>query len=284
MNAGIDVDAGSSECADCPPECASDSSDLIYVLGDQYSLSTFDPTLAEGGADPFTTLGGVRCNDIGSPLPGLSASWAYSMASDRYGYLWIYFTSGEIFKVDVKTLSCTKTEASFDKLALMAFGGPDRSNESLFMSLNPPDSMSRAVYAEVNPTTFEIGTPHEFADATGSLPSLSGTSDGRMLGFRPLAGDTGVVESLNIATGGTLQSWEVADHGRSSMYFWTAAFWGGKHYIFSTSENVVGNRTSRIGVFDPKKPEGERLSYLDADIVQEISLASASTCAPPSAP
>jgi hypothetical protein len=257
---------------------------LIYVLGDQYSLSTFDPTIAAAGGDPFTSLGGIRCDDVGSPLQGLSASWAYSMASDRYGYLWIYFTSGEIFKVDVKTLNCTKTEASLDKLALMAFGGADRSNESLFMSLNPPDSMSPAVYAEVNPTTFEIGSPHELADLTGSLPILSGTSDGQMLGFRPLAGTTGVVESLNIATGGTIQSWQIADHGRSSMYFWTAAFWGGKHYIFSTSENAFGNRTSRIGVFDPTKPEGERLSYLDADVVKEISLASASTCAPLSAP
>src|SRR5690606_14416523 len=88
-------DAGREVCVYCPPDCQAEGADLIYVLDEQYVLSTFDPAASARGEEAFSQLGTLRCDSLGLPLPGVSTTWAYSMSSDRNGHLWIAFTSGE---------------------------------------------------------------------------------------------------------------------------------------------------------------------------------------------
>lgn len=273
-----------SVCSDCEHDCEADGADLVYVLDRTEVLLTFDLSAAEAGNDPFTVLGSLRCS-TGDPLPGIGSIYPYSMTSDRKGNIWIFYTSGELFKVDVATRSCTKT--SWDgptgmDVILMAFAGSNSQPERLFMEVSPIDGLSPARYTEVDLVTLTMGATYPLPASEGFVPSLAGTSDGQMLSYVPeLDKDEGTLASLDLTTGMPLETWPIPDHGTNVVSFWSFAVHGGTAIFFTTAIGIAGRRKDRIVSFDPSKPASDQLTIIDADSSREIILAAVSTCAPP---
>ncbi len=276
--------ADASGCSDCEDDCEADAAGLVYVLDRAQVLLSFDLAAAEAGNDLFTVLGSLRCS-TGDPLPGIGSIYPYSMTSDRKGNIWIFYTSGELFKVDVATRSCTKT--SWDgptgmDVIQMAFAGSNSRPERLFMEVNPIDGLSPARYTEVDLATLTMGATYPLPASGGFVPSLSGTSDGKMLSYVPeLDNDEGTLASLDLTTGMPLETWPIPDHGTNVVSFWSFAVHGGTAIFFTTAISNLGRRRDRIVTFDPKKPNEERLTIIDPDSSREIILAAVSTCAPP---
>ncbi len=271
-----------SVCPDCEHDCEADGADLVYVLDSADVLLTFDLAAAEAGDDPFTVLGTLRCN-TGDPLPGIGSVYPYSMTSDRKGNIWIFYSSGELFKADVATRSCTKTSWNGPTdVILMAFAGSNSQPERLFMEVNPIDGLTPANYTEIDLATLTIGATYPLPVGDGFVPTLAGTSDGKMLSYVPeLDKDEGTLASLDLTTGMPLETWSIPDHGTNVVSFWSFAVHGGTAIFFTTTVSISGRRKYRIVSFDPSKPDGDQLTILDADSPHSVFLAAVSTCAPP---
>ncbi len=269
----------------CTNACTADGVDLVYVVSEANEFMSFDPRKLSGS--PFTPIGTLTCPTtkpvIQTPNPG-GAPNPFSMSIDRDGKAWVLYTDGEIFNVSLTTAACTATayvpQAGGMKLFGMGFvtdtAGGD--TEQLFIAgggTDPSVATNRKL-ASVD-THGAMYTPVAHGNVpTGKdyAPELTGTNEARLFAFYPALNVPSFVTEVDRTTGAAIGTpFNLGTSGLGTqVQAWAFAQWGGKFYVFVTSDN---NSTVRVvdrsnGNYTLAK---ENLPY-------KIVGAGVSTCAP----
>jgi hypothetical protein len=213
-------DSGMTDC--------SDSAKLVYLLDDvDKSLWSFAPNQKDITKSVLTRLGTLTCSTAFKPN---------AMAVDRSGTAWIEyvpqddtdFSSDQIFKVDVTTMSCTGTSyttGSFGTHYGMAFvsDAPMSTAETLFVALgNSPFSFGKLDTTAL--TISSIGT------LVGG-PELTGTGNANLWAFFPDP-TTPRVSQIDKTTGSEGKMYSIAPAVGGMEDGYAFAFWGGDFWVF----------------------------------------------------
>jgi uncharacterized protein (TIGR03382 family) len=254
-------DAG-MECTNgqCAPSCTADGVDLVYVVDLQLDFLSFDPRKLPN--DPFTLIGTLACPVTGMSImrPQQAMATPFSMAIDRDGKAWVEYSSGEVFNVSIADATCTASgyvpEASGMKLFGMGFA-PDAagaSAEHLYEvggSNNPDPGGHLAVVdthgGQLTPTI--VGPIYALSDV---MAELTGTNEGRLFGFFPRTATASYVQELDKMTGAAVGAqWRVSAGGLGvDVRAWAFAQWGGRFYVFVSTDNGTGGYTTTVRVVD----------------------------------
>ena len=249
-----------------PGPCSERASRLVYAIGSQGTLYSFDPAHAS-----FEKILDIDCLDEGdSPT---------SMAVDRNGIAYLDSPSGALLRLDTQTGACTRT--TFDPSATGfatfygAFATTRDGGEALFgtwSSATAPRWVS--VLGTIDTNTLLWETIGEYSPLASSGPmdqvlALTGTGDGLLFALieASTAGSVFVVR-MDPATA------TVIDRDRlSGVEPEAGAFvvWGGEFYLFQ----ACGGDLCRV---DPKS---RTITRLRIHLGDTITVAAVSTCAPP---
>lgn len=180
-------------------DLCSDDAKLVYVVDSNGTFSSFNPRLA-GMPGAFTDKGRLSCPASGGATP-------FSMSVDRDAKAWVVYGNGELFRVDVNTLACSRIAVmspSNAKVYGMGFvtdtvGG---TTDTLYIAGNAVSSMFTnsqfGRLATTSPFTVTLRAP-----LTGA-PELTGTGDAHLWAFFPNVSPP-LVSELNKQNGMTLR-------------------------------------------------------------------------------
>lgn len=248
---GAGTGGGASDCVE--------EAELVYLVSVENSLYSFDPTLP--GTSAYHYIGDLTCNSIGSPQ---------SMSVDKSGVAWVFYDSGELFRVSTTDASCTATsyvhpvQNGFNQLG-MGF-----------------TATSEGEFAD----TLYVVSP-DFGLATIAFPSLAVTQLGGLVGAAELTGgpdaklfhfaaDNAVLSEVNV--GALSTSSMHTFNGLQGTTAWAFSRYAGKFYMFTWDGFSTG---STCTVFDPN--DGSE-SVRDFDIGFTVVGAGQSICVPPPVP
>lgn len=257
-------------------QCDANGVDLVYVVDETYRLLSFNP---RDGKNEFKLIGQLSC-PAGAAWGGGTAT-PFSMSVDRDGQAWVLYNSGEIFLVDINTAKCRPTTFAKAQLGFEVFGmgfsadAKGSSQEHLFISGGDHNTPGKGNLGQVDKTTLKIATVGPLPD-TQYGAELSGTGDGELYAYYP--GRSAKVARIDKTTGQSSTEWPLMSITQT-VRAWAFAQWGGRFYIFVTTEGALGGTNSRVHLFDPKDGSDtiilEKLPYI-------IVGAGVSTCAPAS--
>lgn len=219
-------------------------------------------------AGAFTDKGRLACPASGGAQP-------FSMSVDREAKAWVVYGNGDLFRVDVNTLACTRVAVMSPtnaKIYGMGFvtdvaGG---TTDTLYIAGN-------AVNAPL--TTSQFGTLSTVAPYAVSLrsqltgsPELTGTGDAHLWAFSPNVNPP-LVSELNKTNGMAVRSFP-APALAGTPNAWAFAFWGGDFWIFlkrmGDPSTIVYRMNGSTGAVTTPIPNSGR----------NIVGAGVSTCAP----
>jgi len=252
------------------PPCALGSK-LIYVVDRKHNLLAFDPNKE---TNHFRLIKRLTCGAQVGSTP-------FSMSIDRSARAWVLYLSGEVFWVSTKNGDCQKSPYQTNQGGYQVFGmgfvanSPGSNAERLFVSradasLNPTAIRELGV---VDPATLTL-KPLAKMGNTEYSPELTGTGNAELYGYYP-GSTSSFVAKLDQKTGQQIQKWPVpAVPGVSA---WAFAHWGGKFYIFVTSQELFAPEKSQVLRLDPAT--GKTITFLPS-IPYQIVGAGVSTCAP----
>jgi hypothetical protein len=248
-------------------DLCSDDAKLVYVVDSNGTFSSFNPREA-GSGRAFTDKGPLRCPAMGGAQP-------FSMSVDRDAKAWVVYDDGELFRVDVNSLACTRIAVmspSNAKVYGMGFvtdiaGG---SSDTLYIAGNPVGSSFTNSQFGTLATTAPFSVTLR-APLVGS-PELTGTGDAHLWAFFPNVSPP-VVSELDKRNGTTLRSFQ-APMLMGTPAAWAFAFWGGDFWIFLQRQNEPSTTVYRMngttGAMTTPIPDSGR----------RIVGAGVSTCAP----
>lgn len=205
-------------------ENCSEEAKLVYTVDQNNTLSKFDPI-----GKTFMDIGTLSC-------PAMFLATPFSMGIDRNAGAWVLYSSGELFKVDTKTLDCVKTQwASSGGLVQFGMGfstdTAGGTTDTLFIAggsgpMQPTSELNRLDTMSVQAQ--RVGT------VTG-WPELTGTGNAELWGFFPTTpgGGGGVprIEKIDKTTGGGLQTFMLSTL-TGDPAAWAFAFFGGDFFVF----------------------------------------------------
>lgn len=261
--------------------------ELVYVVDNDDNLRSFDPRLLDEGKNPFTLIGEMDCPagpswpDWGSRVPS-----PFSMSVDRDANAWVLYTSGEIFHVSTEDASCQSTSFSKGQEDFELFGmgfvadAPGSSKESLWIAgttaWDLPDVTGDLGYIDTE--SLEVTRVGTLPSGPANSPELTGTGDGELFGFYPgsryYSSRVAMIDKAD-ARHDDGSDWRFTEPG-DDVRGWAFAHWGGKFYIFVTTDEWLGDN-SQVLLFDPATGDAEPL--MD-DLPYTIVGAGVSTCAP----
>ena len=235
---GADSDVGDNGCAD--------GTELVYTI-DQFNnrLSRFDPM-----TKTFQDLGSLTCPTIAGATP-------FSMSVDRQANAWVLYNSGELFKVAIAGLTCTKTTwASQSGLRVFGMGFSTDvaggETETLYIGGGLSQTQSSFTLASLDLATMTATT----IGMQTQLPEMTGTGNAELWGFMPDATNARVVK-FDKATGAAVTTFmEPTLAGTMSGYAF--AHWGGDFWVFliktgeaSTNVHQIDGMTGAIKTTTP---------------------------------
>jgi hypothetical protein len=206
-----------------PPDPCSDAAKLIYVVDEDMRFSSFDPRPA---TPVFTDLGTLSC-------PAPYGETPFSMSVDRSAIAWVLYSSGDLFRVDPATMSCTATAFQPGQQGLDLFGMGFASNsegsndETLFIAGGVGPGLG------VGATLATIAFPGLGVSTVGTVsgwPELTGTGKATLWGFYP---DTTppIVAQIDKTSGAELTTFPLGSL-QGTPEAWAFAFWGGDFWVF----------------------------------------------------
>lgn len=258
-------------CANVCPEEA----DLIYVVDEQYRLLSFNP---KNGKNEFKLIGNLNCS-ARSAWGGGTAT-PFSMSVDREAKAWVLYNSGEIFWVSTKDASCKPSGFMPGQNGFETFGmgfvsdTPGSQEETLFITGGSWLEPGRGNVGSVDKKTLKV-TKVGALPNTEYGPELTGTGKAELWGYFP--GDDSFVTLFDKATGKTARTWPLPPI-RDTVRAWAFAHWGGRFYIFvTTDDGLTGRTNSQVIMFNPL--DGKITDLLDNQPYIIVG-AGVSTCAP----
>jgi hypothetical protein len=216
---GDDDDMSMTDSGQNSNGCA-DGTELVYVI-DQFNnrISTFDP-----GSKVFTDLGSLSC-------PTMVGATPFSMSVDRQANAWVLYNSGELFKVALPGLTCTKTTwAGAGGLKVFGMGfstdEPMGSAETLFVGGGASQTQTSFTLAKLDTTTM-TATP---IGTQTALPEMTGTGKAELWGFMPDASTARVVQ-FDKTNGSAIKTYTLPTLA-GTMTGYAFAHWGGDFWVF----------------------------------------------------
>jgi hypothetical protein len=219
-------------------------------------------------AGAFTDKGRLACPASGGAQP-------FSMSVDRQARAWVVYGNGELFRVDVNTLACSRIAVMSPanaKIYGMGFvtdvaGG---TTDTLYIAGNAVSSS----FATSQFGTLSTVAPYAVSlrsQLTGS-PELTGTGDARLWAFFPNVNPP-LVSELDKTNGTAVRSFP-ASALAGTPNAWAFAFWGGDFWIFlkrsGDPSTIVYRMNGATGAVTTPIPNSGR----------NIVGAGVSTCAP----
>jgi hypothetical protein len=197
---------------------------LVYVISDEARLYSFDPRIS--GKSAYGLVGQLDCKSRGNPR---------SMGIDRKGTGWVFYDTGQLFRVDLLDASCESTP----------YRHPSR-NTMLGMGFTSDAPGSSAETLHIMSPEFGLATldlSRLTVSSTGKLrmsAELTGGGDARLFAFEA---DTGDLVEIDRATLGTKRIHTFADIRGARA--WAFARFGGKFYVFS-ARGFARSRTTEL--------------------------------------
>ncbi|MCX5743122.1 MAG: hypothetical protein NT062_11580 [Proteobacteria bacterium] len=271
---------GAGAGAACTNACTADGVDLVYVVSQENNFYSFDPRLLPG--DPFKLIGALNCPTTrGTIQVPAGAVTPFSMSVDRDGKAWVLYTSGEVFNVSLQTAACTATpyvpQASNMELFGMGFvsDAAGANTEKLYLSGGGfnADPGGRLASVDTHGGNYTPVIAGNLTSASDYSCELTGTGDAKMYGFFPNLATPAFVQEIDRtgALTGTKLDLGTAGLG-NAVNAWAFAQWGGKFYVFVTSD-----LNSTVRVID--RATGA-YQLLQSNLPYTIVGAGVSTCAP----
>jgi hypothetical protein len=276
----------------CSNSCTADGVDLIYAVDEANDFLSFDPRKLPG--DPFTRIGTLSCPSNGQTIqvpPGIVSP--FSMSVDRMGTAWVEYTTGEIFNVSITTAACSQSGyvPQSDGMALFGMGfvsdaqGAD--TEKLFIAGGGHSAEPMGKLDKIDTTVTPLAPTQVgmITAASDFSPELTGTSEAKLYGFFPvvLSGTASYVQEIDHTSGAPVgpkfppAGFDIGAGG-GSIRDWAFAQWGGRFYVFvSTDDGLGGNLTSRVYEID-KTSNTVNVVWPTSQF--QVDGAGVSTCAP----
>lgn len=201
----------------------SEEAKLIYTVDENNTLAQYDPVTKQ-----FTDLGPLQC-------PAEFLASPFSMGVDRNAVAYVLYSSGELFRVDTKTLQCTATTWGSPN-GMLQFGmgfstdTAGGTTDTLFIAGGSNPAAGSVALNRVDVNTMQA-TP--LGTITGS-PELTGTGNAELWGFFPTTPGSNTVPRIDRIE---------KTNGSSSISFplnalqgeplaWAFAFFGGDFHVF----------------------------------------------------
>ncbi len=212
----------------CVDTCGANDVELIYLVGSDRTLFSFDPRKLPG--DPYRKIGELACG----------ASSPFSMAVDRTGVAWVVYQTGTLYQVSLLDAHCF-AQAAAPEGAPRTFGmgfvsdGPKATTEKLYVATEDASNTFATIDTSVFPTQWHaVG---KVAAKQERNPELTGTGEGRIYGYFPNAEGRGFVQELDRSGTAIGKRWDLPA-GRGHVGAWAFAFWGDVFYVFLSLENT----------------------------------------------
>jgi hypothetical protein len=188
---------------------------LVYVIDVNNTFSSFQP----GPSPVFTDLGTLNC-------PAQVGATPFSMSVDRSAAAWVLYSSGELFKVDTQTVSCSTTTYAMNQQGIDVFG--------MGFVADAPNAAQDTLYIAGNNELGTIDTQTLTLSTFGLLagqPELTGTGDAKLYGFYP---DPNLprVSQIDKSNGLEGSSYSLSPQLQGNPHEFAFAFWGGDFWIF----------------------------------------------------
>ena len=235
----------------------SEEAKRIYLVSVEHGLYSFDPNVPGLGA--YNLVGTLSCP---------SASDPQSMAVDRGGTAWVFYSDGQLFQVSTLDASCAPTsyqhpvQQPFNQLG-MGFTAtvPDSTDEVLYV-ISPNFGLS----------TIDIGTMAVSQTNTLVMAAeLTGGIDAKLFMF---AADTAGLSEIDLTS---LSQAPIHTFSElSGTTAWAFARYAGLFYMFTSP----GTPTTTT-IYDPTTDSS---MVRDASIGFTVVGAGQSTCVPPPPP
>lgn len=238
---------------------------FVYVVTSETDLYKFDPSTNE-----FTRIGALQC----PAEPGTSP---FSMAVSRSGRAYSVFTSGELFRINVKDASCRATDwqPTFGDFSVFGMGyaiDDDGQGESLFVADIDFASDVSAGLAHLDTSTFELEYINPFSSNPGSAIELTSADDGQLYGYFENNGQTGgTLVRIDKHTAEILEETPLPPPTTTDAGALAFAYWNGDFYIFTGRDSF-----STVTRYRPSTGEVADVATLDREIVG----AGVTTCDP----
>ncbi len=249
----------------CVDDCAP-GSELIYAVDVDRNLLAFDPR-----DEALRPIGRIDC-PAGRATP-------FSMAVDRGGRAWVLYSSGHIYRVDTADASCAPTDFAPGQHGFELFGmafvadAPGRPEETLYIAGGAAEHIGAARLGRVDTASLrvtDIGAMRE--EAYGA--ELTGNGNGELFAYVP--GRESSVVRLDKRDAREARRWSLPPLSAQPAG-WAFAHWGGRYFIFISTQTARGLADSRVLRFDPES--GETVVAIE-DVGRRIVGAGVSTCAP----
>lgn len=263
--------------------------ELIYVVDAEYRLLSFDPS---EDRHTFSLVGNLDCPTAHGAWPGFdgglgSPATPFSMSVDRQGVAWVVYSSGEIFHVSTRNAQCTASSYPRGQGGYELFGmgfvadGDGFATEKLAIAGGSASGIatSSAELGMIEPGSMSLSPVGQMSGGGEYSPELSGTGRGELYAYYPGSFSTYIAE-IDVATGAERPGRNFALPPVVGDYVsaWAFAHWGGRFYVFVTTDNLEGTATnSQVFRLDPAT--GDTASLL-ANLPYTIVGAGVSTCAP----
>ena len=266
--------------------CTADGVDLIYTVDTDNKLSSFDPKKLPLNQDPFTLIGTLNCPTTMQPIEAGSGVSPFSMSVDRNGTAWVLYSTGEVFKVNITNASCTASGYTAKQNNMLLFGmgfvtdAAGATAEKLYIgggtsAGDPGGRLGRVDTTATPPALSMLGT---LRGDTEQSPELTGTSESKLYGFYPGARKAFVQEISKANGAGSGPEYNIPGGLGGTANAWAFAFWGGKFYIFVTTQtDLFSPPVSSVRVID--RATGAASTALN-NLPTPIVGAGVSTCAP----
>jgi hypothetical protein len=194
--------------------------ELVYVIDQfNYRISTFNPQ-----TKTFQDLGSLSC-------PVSNGGTPFSMSVDRQAIAWVLFTNGELFKVVLPSLACTKTTWA-GGAGLKVFGMGFSTNEpmgdvdTLFVGGGQTQTQASYTLAKLD-TISMVATP---IGTQTQLPEMTGNAKAELWGFMPDTANARVVQ-FDKTNGSALKTYMLPSLGGTNTAY-AFAHWGGDYWVF----------------------------------------------------
>ena len=229
----------------------------------------------------FKLIGNINC-PAGRSFDGGTAT-PFSMSVDREARAWVLYNSGEIFWVSTKDATCKPSGFKVAQKGFETFGmgfvtdtaGGD--TEKLWIGGGDADAMAGGDLGYLTPGTLTVNRVGGLSATVEYGPELTGLGDATLWGFYP-GTSTAFVQQIDKATGGGSGNRLTIPGGLGgTVSAWAFAQWGGKFYVFVTTQDFLGTENSTVRTLD--RASGAYSPIL-SNLPYRIVGAGVSTCAP----
>lgn len=245
---------GSGNTDDCLAQAK-----LIYLVSVDYELYSFDPMI--GGTAAYNLVGPLSCPSAAAPQ---------SMAVSRDGTAFVFYDSGELFRVSTTDASCQATayvhpvNQGFNQLGMGFTAASDGSKEEVLYIVSPAFGLAT------------VALPSYQVSQTGSLvgaAELTGGPDGKLFHFA--AGNAALGEiGLPAYSLSPIHTFvELA-----GTQAWAFSRYAGRFYMFTSPGPGIPSTTTE---YDPVT---DTSAVRDSSIGFTVVGAGQSTCVPPPPP